>query len=133
MAAGFLQLASPFVFAGTLLLGLATEIPVSGDPHGYVQIFGFVLSLVLLIPGVVLPGIAIPLLRRSRRGGAILLVVTAGLWLLLFLGLASGMPGGIAELEWSRVVTIAVGMLGAAAASWSVWAGVTAYSRFLPR
>lgn len=132
VAAGFVQLASPFVFCGMVLLGLVVEIPVTGDPHGYAQIFGFFFAVLMLIPGVALASIAIRLLRNSRRSGAVWLIVAASVSGLLFLGLASGLPGGIGELDWSRMLTIAVGVVGVAASGWCIWAAATALSRFPP-
>lgn len=130
VAAAITQLASAFLFIGVLYFGLEYDIPVGGDPHGYAQVFGFFLSFLLLIPGLALPGIAIPLLRRSRRSGAVLLIIAAAMWALLFAILVSGYPGGITEMDWVRVVTIVVSALWLAVCAWSVWAGAAAYSRF---
>lgn len=130
VAAAMLQLISPFLFVGMLFLGLTTEIPTHGDPHGYVQIFGFFASFLLLIPGIGLPAIAIPLLRKARPSGAVVLIVAAAMWLLLFATLASGYPGGITELAWNRVLTILVGLIWAGLCGWCIWAGATAFSRF---
>lgn len=129
VAAAMIQLASPFLFVGMLFLGLTADIPVGGDPHGYVQIFGFFASFLLFLPGIALPAIAIGLLRNSRRSGAVWLIVAAVLWCLFFVILATGFPGGITELEWSRILTIAVGVLWAAVSGWCTWAGVAAFSR----
>ena len=133
VAAGFVQLASPFLFIGVLFLGLSVDIPVGGDPHGYAQIFGFFASFLLLIPGLALPGIALPLLRQSRRSGAVLLIIAAAMWALFFAILASGYPGGITELEWSRILTIAVGVLWCVVSVLCLVAGAAAYSRFPQR
>ncbi|GAB2623462.1 hypothetical protein [Pseudactinotalea suaedae] len=132
VAAAYVQLASPFLFVGMLFLGLAVDIPIAGDPHGYGQIFAFFASFLLLIPGTVLPSIAIALLRRSRRSGAVWLIVAAGLSCLMFLGLVSGAPGGIGELDWSRLLTIAVGVVWLVVSIWCLLAGTTAYSRLSP-
>jgi len=129
VAAAYLQLVSPFLFAGMLFLGLAVEIPTSDDMHGYTQIFGFFGSILLLIPGIAFASVALRLLRGSRRSGAVWLIVASALSCLEFLGLASGAPGGIGELEWSRVLTIAVGVIWLAVSGWCVWAGTTAYGR----
>lgn len=133
IVAAFVQLASPFVFVGLLYLGLAADIPVSGDPHGYAQIFGFFFSFLLMIPGLALPGIAVPLLRKARRSGAVLLIIASLMWTLLFVILASGFPGGIPEVDWSRGVTIGVSVLWALLSGACAWAGFRAFSRFPPR
>ncbi|WP_420114948.1 hypothetical protein [Pseudactinotalea sp.] len=135
VTAAFVQLASPFVFVGVLFFGLVVEIPVpvNRDPHGYGQIFGFLFSFLLMIPGIALPGIAIPLLRKARRGGAVLLIVASLMWVLLFLVLATGFPGGIAEIEWSRIVTMVVSVLWAFLCCVCAWVGFRAFGRFPPR
>lgn len=130
IAAAITQLASAFLFIGVQYFGLEYDIPVGGDPHGYAQVFGFFLSFLLLIPGIALPGIAIPLLRRSRPSGAVLLIIAATMWALLFAILVSGYPGGITEMNWVRVVTIVVSAFWLIVCAWSVWVGAAAYSRF---
>jgi hypothetical protein len=133
VAAAIAQLVSPFLFIGVLFLGLHFDIPSGGDPHGYAQIFGFFASFVLLVPGLLLPGIGLPLLRRSRRSGAVLLIVAATMWALLFAFLVSGYPGGITEMDWVRIVTMVVSTIWAAVCVWSIWSGAAAYSRFPQR
>lgn len=133
VAAGIAQLVSPFLYIGVLYFGLEYDIPVGGDPHGYAQVFGFFASFLLLIPGIALPGIAIPLLRRFRRSGAVLLIIAAVMWALFFAILASGFPGGITEMDWVRIVTIVVSALWLAVCGLSAWAGAAAYSRFPQR
>jgi hypothetical protein len=88
-----------------LFLGLSVDIPVGGDPHGYAQIFGFFASFLLL------------------------LIIAAAMWCLIFAILATGYPDGITE-EWSRIVTIAVGVIWTVVSGWCLGAGVVASSRF---
>lgn len=110
VAAGLVQLASPFVFAGTVFAGLVVEIPTD-DPHGYTQIFGFFGAIVLLLPTMILAAAAVAMLRNARRGGAVLLLVGASFAAVQSLGLATGLPGGISELTPMRWLTIVVGVL----------------------
>lgn len=132
VAAAWVQHASPFVFAGTVFAGLVWEVP-TGDPHGYTLIFGFFGAMLLLLPALGLAVAAVALLRRSRRSGAVLLITTAALAAVESLGLATGFPGGIAEVTPIRVVTIAVGVFWCAVSVLCVVVGVRALTRLPPR
>jgi hypothetical protein len=110
VAAGLVQLASPFVFAGTVFAGLVVEIPTA-DPHGYGQIFGFFGAMLLMLPALILTATAVTMLRNARRAGAVLLLIGSAVAAVQSLGLATGIPGGITELTTARWLTIVVGVI----------------------
>lgn len=132
--AALVQLASPFVYSGTLLAGLAWEIPLpeaGDDPHGYVRIVAFLGSLLLLLIAVAVAGAAALMLQSGRRWGGVLLAAAAGLACLESIGLAVGAPSGIGALVPVRVATIVVGIVWFAVSAVCLGLGVRAF-RTLP-
>ncbi len=131
VAAAGAQLASGFVLCALALGGLVWELgSPDSDPHGYAQIFGVILTFILLLPALGLATTALALLRNGRRSGVVWLVIAAVLSILEMVVTVASFAGG--PLDPGRVVVVGGAVIWLAVSVLCVLAGARAWSR-LPR